>query len=216
MRKYIVAATASLIIWSGAVLAQATLVPPEVSFRDIFNSLITKVKQTSDQVFFESAVLPAGAKKEAISYAPGSYQYSYGPELSGMGSTYGAYEDEKGAHITFQARDFSDRQPGGCISFKEAQTKLHAQGWIPISMRSEHVMPGDVNVSEHYQRAGVTLTISLFEHLMPFPEPWNSAEFNNQGRDDAIKEASKLQNIHPGTDAYERRCITSLGIEIIR
>lgn len=216
MRKYIATAIIGLMVWSGAASAQTTITQPDISLRDIFDTLVAKVKKTSDQAFFENEVLQARAKKELDPNAHNSYKYTYGPELSGKGSTYRVDMDKKGAQMTsFWANDFSNLQTGGCISFKEAQTKLLEHGWVPAPA-PDMTMPGEVHVSELYKRSGVTLTISLFQYLLPFPERWNSAEFNESMRNAAIKAANEQQNIKPETDAYESRCITSLDIEILQ
>jgi len=216
MRKYIVSATASLMIWSGTASAQTLSPPLDIPFRDIFDVLVAKVNRSSDQNFFEREVLQAGARKEAAPNAQDSYNYSYGSELSGKGSTYVIYSDEKGTHRVFRARDFSDHQLGGCVNFREAHTKLQDQDWNSLSRPRGFTSPGEVNISEYYQRDGAVLEISYFDTLLPFPEPWNSAEANKQGRDDAIKEAGRRQNLQRGTDGYESRCITSVSVEILQ
>jgi len=213
MRISVAVTILGFLVFASSVMAE----PADIAFRDIFTTLTTKVTKRSDQAFFEKEVLQARAVRALNSDYPGSnaYTYTYGPALSGTGSSYVERMEEGETKVFFLASDYSQDRSGGCVRFSEAEEALHRQNWSREIPATELFSDGE-RIEANYLRAGVVLQISNFVNLMPFLEPWNPAEVAKQQLAEAEVRRKERLKIKPGTKNYEALCVDSVVVRFTR
>ncbi|MGA9659637.1 MAG: hypothetical protein WBQ60_11120, partial [Asticcacaulis sp.] len=134
MRKLAVAFVLALMTWTTANAAPSAFQQDvvDITFVDIFESLVTKVDINADQAFFETEVLKGLAKKSVVANNISSaqdYEYTYGPESGAKGSRYVEWHSDEGKFLQFSATDFSDNYQKVCLTFNQAESDLRKQGW---------------------------------------------------------------------------------------
>ena len=180
----------------------------DIAFQDIFETLATKINRTSDQAFFENEVLQGRAERSPNPYNTETYQYTYGS--TGVGSSYLEEHDGKSISVQFVASGHST-----CLTFKQAETDLHKHGWSR-KRGAENLYPPAEDIYAVYIRRGVSLKINNFEMLMPWLEPFNSAEGNRQILAEADIRRQERSKIRRGTKAYDKLCVTSVSVNFVR
>ena len=217
MRNPAAAFMMALTVGATATSAEPSIFHEEtdIAFRDIFETLETKIEHSSDQDFFESQVLKGQATKSVDTQYGGTvpiYQYTYG---AGKRGSYSEAPDGKGISIHFHTSDFSNEYEKICLTFKQAETGLRKHGWSR-KKNTEDIYPPAKDIYAVYIRRGVSLKINNFEMLTPWLEPFNSAEGNRQILAEAAIRRQKWSKMKRGTEAYDKLCVTSVDVNFVR
>ena len=210
MPRYAAIVIAGLCLTASPALAQ----PLDLAFADIFQTLATQTPPAPDRQFFESQVLKgATGNRVEQTYNPAAiqYAYTYGEAMAGKGANYGEVTDGNEKTLSFYANDFSHAYVKDCVTFQEAEATLKAHGWTTYTGNA--FMPASAeNIQATVQRKGVKLAISNYEMLLPFIEPWETAEGVKTLREAADKRWVERTQTVRGTEAYANLCVTSVGV----
>lgn len=186
----------------------------DIAFRDIFETLEIKLERSADDVFYETQALKGLSNKtvETDSSDLTSYKYDYGINSNGQS----IYREWGHKAVIFMAADYSTAYEKKCLTFKQAEIDLRKHGWARNKNAENSEVYDGENIFAAYVRRGVTFKIENFEMLVPWLEPFNSAEGNRQILAEAELRRQERLKIRRGTKAYDKTCVTSVIVEYTR
>ncbi|MDV6330043.1 hypothetical protein [Asticcacaulis sp. 201] len=211
MRKNAMALILALTVEATAAGAALSTQPRDITFRDIFKTLETKLERNSGQDVFRNQILKGLAEK--YDDDSNAYEYAFGPEQAGN-ARYSEWSDDKTTSVRFSASDFSSERDQSCLTFKQAETSLRSHQWS--RQKPTYTDITGAIISAAYVRRGVSLEISNLVIMEPIIEPWNAPEAAQQQYAEMEAYRQERLKMKPGTRAYAKLCVTSVDVNFIR